>query len=87
MEPSTATPTTAPDMSTAPQDTHSSMSVNWYLVIGQVILINGLLIAGGYFAYKRWWRADKGEQLSLLDDDALSEEDQPLSSILEEPKS
>ena len=85
-EPSTAAPTAAPEMTTASQDTQSSMSVNWYLVIGQVILINGLLIAGGYFAYKRWWRADKGEQLSLLDDDSLSEEDQPLSSILEESK-
>jgi hypothetical protein len=62
------------------------MSVNWYLVIGQVILINGLLVGGGYFAYKRWWRSDKDKKVGLLDDDSLSEEDQPLASILEETK-
>ena len=67
----------------APDD---SMDVNWYLVIGQIILINGLMIGGGFFAYKRWWRSDKGSKVRLLDDDSLSDEDQPLASILEESK-
>ena len=52
----------------APED---SMDVNWYLVVGQIILINGLLIGGGFFAYKRWWRSDKGGKVNLLDEDAI----------------
>lgn len=80
-------PAAAPDMSPPPQDTHAdSAGVNWYLVIGQIILINGLLIGGGFFAYKRWWRSDKSGKAALLDDDSLSDEDQPLASILEETK-
>jgi len=49
-----------------------------------VILINGLLIGGGFFAYKRWWRSEKNRDLSLLDEDVQSDEDQPLASILQE---
>jgi uncharacterized protein (TIGR03503 family) len=83
----TKAPAAAPDMSPPPKDAHAgSRGVNWYLVIGQVILINGLLIGGGYFAYKRWWRSDKSGKVSLLDDDSLSDEDRPLASILQETK-
>ena len=70
-----------------PQDTETNATnVNWYLVIGQIILINGLMIGGGFFAYKRWWRSDKSGNLSLLDEDSLSDGDQPLASILNETK-
>jgi hypothetical protein len=79
-------PAVAAEASPAPHDDQDSMNVNWYLVIGQVILINGLLIGGGFFAYKRWWRSEKNRKLDLLDDEALSGEDQPLASILEESK-
>ena len=65
-------------------DTADSMDVNWYLVIGQIILINGLMIGGGFFAYKRWWRSDKGGKVNLLDEDSLADKDQPLASILKE---
>jgi len=67
----------------SPDDT---MDVNWYLVIGQIILINGLLIGGGIFAYKRWWRSEKNSKPQLLDDDEKSDDDHPLASILEESK-
>jgi uncharacterized protein (TIGR03503 family) len=81
-----ATPAEA-DTETIGKTTHTaSMSANWFLVIGQVILINGLLIGGGFFAYKRWWRSNnKNDQMNLLDENSESE-DRPLSSILEETK-
>lgn len=82
------TPASAPDAAPAAQEVHSdAVGVNWYLVIGQVVLINGLLIGGGYFACRRWWRSDKkAGNIGFLDDDALPVEAQPLASILEETK-
>ena len=73
--------------SSPPHATHTDgAGVNWYLVGGQLIVINGLLIGGGFFAYKRWWRSDKSGKVKLLEDGSLSGEDQPMASILEEPK-
>jgi uncharacterized protein (TIGR03503 family) len=79
-------PAVTAETSPVPQNASDSMNVNWYLVIGQVILINGLLIGGGFFAYKRWWRSEKNRGLNLLDEDAQSGVEQPLASILEESK-
>ncbi|MEJ2565497.1 MAG: VWA domain-containing protein [Gammaproteobacteria bacterium] len=82
------TPASAPDAAPAAQEVHSdAVGVNWYLVIGQVVLINGLLIGGGFFVYRRWWRSDEqAGNIGLLDDDASPGEQQPLASILEETK-
>jgi uncharacterized protein (TIGR03503 family) len=74
------------ETSPVPEDAQDSMNVNWFLVIGQVILINGLLIGGGFFAYKRWWRSDKNRAMNLVDDESSSGGEQPLASILEESK-
>ena len=63
-----------------------SLNVNWYLVIGQIILINALLIGGGFFAYKHWWRSDKRGKVQLVADESTPDEDEPLASILEETK-
>ena len=81
-------PVSPPDAAPAEEDVPTaSAGVNWYLVVGQLVLINGLLIGGGFFAYRRWWRSDKkAGSIDLLDDDASSEEEQPLASILEETK-
>lgn len=80
-------PAATPEMKSAQHEDQDSTNVNWYLVIGQVILINGLLIGGGFFAYKRWWRSDKSKEMGVLGDDTLSDEDRPLASLFDETKS
>jgi uncharacterized protein (TIGR03503 family) len=68
------------------QPSKEPMNVNWYLVIGQIILINALLIGGGFFAYRHWWRSDKRGKVNLVEDDSSSDEDEPLAPLLEETK-
>jgi uncharacterized protein (TIGR03503 family) len=83
-----AAPAAVPETNSPAEDGNTdTLGANWYLIIGQVILINGLLIGGGFFAYRRWWRSDKKTgEMNLLDDDSSSGEDRPLASILEETK-
>ena len=80
-------PTVAQGPSIASEESSKDpMNVNWYLVIGQIVLINALLIGGGFFAYKHWWRSDRRGKLKLVAEDSSLDEDEPLAPILEETK-
>lgn len=44
--------------------------INWTMVVVQTLLINALLIGGGFFAYRKWRKSGKKDVAGLAGDDA-----------------
>jgi len=50
--------------------------IDWFAVAWQTLLINALLIGGGFFAYKRWRRSAKPAAVSLEEDEEEGQVDE-----------
>jgi len=55
--------------------TGGDKKINWFAVAWQILLINAILIGGGFFAYKRWRRSSK-PAVATLDEEGEAEEAQ-----------
>jgi len=55
-------------------------SLNWILVFISVLLINGILIIGGYFIYKKYFKSNDDDDFLSLDESEVSNDDEPADS-------